>query len=47
MVDVPTLPSVLGNLITTISTNTGTAPFTTKYTYLPNINNTILMNITV
>lgn len=32
---------VLGNLTTTVSTNTGTAPVTTKYTYFPNINNTV------
>lgn len=32
---------VLGNLTTTISTNAGTAPVTTKYTYYPNINNTV------
>ena len=40
-VGVPTVPSVLGNLTTTISTNTGTTPVTTKYTYYPNINNTV------
>jgi hypothetical protein len=32
---------VLGNLSTTVSTNTGAAPVTTKYTYYPNINNTV------
>jgi hypothetical protein len=32
---------VLGNLTTTVSTNTGTAPITTKYTYYPNIKNTV------
>jgi hypothetical protein len=32
---------VAGNLTTTVSTATGSAPITTKYTYYPNINNTI------
>jgi hypothetical protein len=32
---------VLGNLTTTVSTNTGAVPVTTKYTYYSNINNTV------
>ena len=39
--NISTYAWVLGNLTTTISTNTGTAPITTKYTYYPNINNTV------
>jgi hypothetical protein len=31
----------LGNLVKTISTNTGTAPVTTNFTYYPNITNTV------
>lgn len=41
VLNVSTYAWVLGNLITTISTNTGTVPVTTKYTYFPNINNTV------
>ncbi len=32
---------VAGNLTTSVSTATGAAPITTKYTYYPNVNNTI------
>lgn len=41
VLNVSTHAWVLGNLITTISTNTGTTSVTTKYTYFPNINNTV------
>lgn len=41
ILNVSTYTWVLGNLTTTVSTNTGTAPITTKYTYYSNINNTI------
>ena len=41
ILNVSTYAWVLGNLTTTVSTNTGTSPVTTKYTYYPNINNTV------
>jgi hypothetical protein len=41
ILNVNTSTWVLGNLTTSVSTNTGTAPVTTKYTYYPNINNTV------
>jgi hypothetical protein len=41
VLNVSTYAWVLGNLMTTVSTNTGTAPVTTKYIYYPNINNTV------
>ena len=43
ILNVSTYAWVLGNLTTTVSTNTGTGtvPITTKYTYYPNIKNTV------
>ena len=41
ILNVSTYTWVLGNLTTTVSTNTGTASITTKYTYYPNIKNTV------
>lgn len=41
ILNVSTYAWVLGNLTTTVSTNTGTLPVTTKYTYYPDINNTV------
>ena len=41
VLNVSTYLWILGNLTTIISTNTGTTPVITKYTYYPNINNTV------
>jgi hypothetical protein len=41
ILNISTYTWVLGNLTNTISTNTGTASVTTKYTYYPNIKNTV------
>ena len=41
VLNVSTYAWVLGNLTTTISMNTGTPSATTKYTYYPNIKNTV------
>jgi hypothetical protein len=41
IINVSTYTWYLGNLVTTVSTNPGAAPLTTKFTYYPNITNTV------